>query len=53
MWGRSDITIPISQVQGVGDRIVLKSSKVQLFEIAKSKAVKPQTPQGSDEVVKH
>jgi sporulation protein YlmC with PRC-barrel domain len=53
MWGRSDLTIPISQVQGVGDRIVLKSSKAQVFEIAKSEAVKPQTTQGSDEVVKH
>jgi sporulation protein YlmC with PRC-barrel domain len=53
MWGRSDITIPISQVQGVGDRIVLKSSKTQIFEIAKTEAEKPQTTQDSEGVLRH
>jgi sporulation protein YlmC with PRC-barrel domain len=53
MWGRSDFTIPIGQVQGVGDRIVLKSSKTQVFEIAKTESERQQTAQEPEEVLKH
>jgi sporulation protein YlmC with PRC-barrel domain len=36
MWGKSDLTIPVGHVQGVADRIVLKTSKSQILEAAKT-----------------
>jgi sporulation protein YlmC with PRC-barrel domain len=53
LWGRSDVTIPIGQVQGAGDRIVLKSSKTQIFEIAKTEAEKQHPTQDSGEAPEH
>jgi sporulation protein YlmC with PRC-barrel domain len=40
MWGKSDFTIPIDRVQGVADRIVLRISKSQIFDMAKSETQK-------------
>jgi sporulation protein YlmC with PRC-barrel domain len=36
MWGKSDLTIPVGQVQGIADRIVLNTSKSQILEAAKT-----------------
>ncbi len=41
MWGKSTFTIPIGQVQGVADRVILKMSKSQIFELAKTSTQEP------------
>jgi sporulation protein YlmC with PRC-barrel domain len=36
MWSKNDLTIPVANVQGVADRIILKISKLQLQETMKT-----------------
>ncbi len=44
MWGKSAFTVPIGQVQGVADRIILKISKSQISDLAKASAQEPAKP---------
>lgn len=44
-WGKSDFTIPIGHVQGVGDRIILRISKTEVFNIAQTEEKKSERSQ--------